>query len=914
MKRIPSFRIVLLSAVLIGMALVFTFSTTSNQVDFSEQVKPLINKKCINCHGGVKKQGGFSLLFREEALARTKSGKRAIIPGDAANSEMIRRLTLDDPEERMPYQHPPLTKEEIKMLTRWIDQGAKWGEHWAYMPVRKQAIPEAGSLFGSSGSKWARTDVDRFIYDKMNAADLSPSPAAAPEILVRRLALDLIGLPAPIRLSNMFLASPDETGYAKLVDSLLAQPSYGERWAGMWMDVARYADTRGYEADQGRTIWKYRDWLIHAFNQDKPYNQFLVEQIAGDLMPGATDEQLIATAFHRNTTANNEGGTDNEEFRVSAVMDRINTTWEGLLGTSFACAQCHSHPYDPFRQEDYYRFMAYFNNSQDEDGWEDYPLLRHFDSSASKSLEAVGDWLRKHESPRDAADHLLFVKTWGNSIEANNAETPVNGAVTVINLNLRKNATTRLASVNLSGMDQLILRCVASGGRGRLSFRVDSANGPLLAEARFKETGKWLIEPYKIKPFEGVHDIYLRYENPDMKSFDVNGVEIDWFHFGRSLPGKNEPGYAAIEKQYWELIRGDYPTTPIMLDYPASMSRRTHVFERGNWLVKGKEVSPGVPATLNPMPKGAVNNRLGLAQWLISTENPLTARTMVNRVWEQLFGKGLVETLEDMGTQGAAPTHRELLDHLSYTFMHDYHWSVKKLVREIVMSATYRQDSKITREMAEKDPENKYYARSPRVRLSAEQLRDQALAISGLLSSKMYGPSVMPYQPEGIWNNPWSGEYWMNATGEDQYRRALYTYLKRTAPYPSLISFDGTARTSCTPRRIRTNTPLQALVTLNDSAFFVMARGLAYEVGQGASNPRLQIAKAYQRALFRMPTPVMLQSLEKLYDVSLEKFRADPSRTCEVIGIQDAHTTPETAAMVIVCNAIMNLDELVTKN
>lgn len=912
MKQIPFFRMFLLSAVLIGAAIVFTFSSTGSQVDFSEQVKPIINKKCINCHGGVKKQGGFSLLFREEALAKTKSGKRGIIPGDAENSEMIRRLTLDDPEERMPYQHPPLTKDEINILTRWIRQGAKWGEHWAYVPVKKQTVP--GDGFKSNGKEWVRNDVDRFIYDKMKEVDLEPTAQASAEIMVRRVALDLIGMPAPGRLSNAYLASSDEKSYERLVDSLLALPAYGERWASMWLDVARYADTRGYEADQGRTIWQYRDWVIRAFNQDKPYNQFLVEQIAGDLMPGATDEQLIATAFHRNTTANNEGGTDNEEFRVAAVMDRINTTWEGVMGTSFACAQCHSHPYDPFRQEDYYRFMAFFNNSQDEDGWEDYPLLRHFDSSATKDLEAVSDWLKKNESAQEAADHLRFIKTWGNSIEANNAETPVNGAVTVINLNLRKNATTKLASVNLSGKDELILKCVAAPGRGKLSFRVDSANGPLLAEARFREAGKWLIEPYKMKPYEGVHNIYLRYENPDLKSFDVNGVEVDWFHFGKSFPGKNEPGYSGIEKKYWDLVRGNYPTTPIMLDYPATMSRTTHVFDRGNWMVKGKQVSAGVPASLNPMPKGSPNNRLGLAQWLVSTDNPLTARTMVNRVWEQIFGKGLVETLEDMGTQGAVPIHRELLDHLSWKFMHDYNWSVKKLVREIVLSATYRQDSKISPKMAEKDPENKYYARSPRVRLSAEQLRDQALAISGLLSEKMYGPSVMPYQPDGIWNNPWSGEYWVNATGEDQYRRALYTYLKRTAPYPSMISFDGTPRTSCTPRRIRTNTPLQALVTLNDSAYFVMARGLASEAKKQATEPGTQIAYAYHQALYRKPTPAMLQSLEKLYAVSLQKFKADSFGTCEVIGVQDHSTTPEMAALVIVCNAIMNLDELVTKN
>lgn len=907
-------RLFLVSAVLIAVALLFVFSTSSNEVDFSSEVKPILNKKCISCHGGVKKQGGFSVLFREEALVKTKSGKFAIVPGDAESSEMIRRLTLDDPEERMPYQHPALSKEEIKLLTRWIDQGAKWSDHWAYIPVKKPSLPAVSSLFGKDGSTWVKNDIDRYIYNKAREEGLNTSAEAPAEILLRRVALDLTGLPASESIRSWFLKQPNEQAYTQLVDSLLADPAYGERWASMWMDVARYADSRGYEADQGRVIWKYRDWVIRAYNNDKPYNHFLVEQIAGDLLPQPTDAELIATGFHRNTTSNNEGGTDNEEFRVSSVLDRVNTTWEGLMGTSFACVQCHSHPYDPFRQEEYYQFMAFFNNSQDEDGWEDYPLLREFDSAQSVRLEGVKQWLQQNESAQDAKDHLLFVKAWGNTIEANTAETPVNGSVTVVNLNLRKNATTKFKRVDLDGKDEVVIRAAASGMQGTITLRLDSLNGPVIGKLTFKEKDKWTIQHFPVRAAGGVHDVMLRFEDPSLRTPDENGISIDWIHFGKSLPGRDLAGYSTFENNYWDLVKADVPTTPILLEYPSGMSRKTHVFERGNWMVKGKEVKPGVPASMNPFPKNAPLNRLGLAQWLTSTQNPLTARTMVNRVWEQLFGRGLVETLEDMGSQGASPTHPELLDYLSWKFMHDYNWSLKKLVREIVLSATYRQDSKFGPEAMEKDPENLYFARSSRIRLSAEQLRDQALMVSGLLSRKMYGPSVMPYQPDGIWANPWSGEYWENSKGEDQYRRAVYTYLKRTAPYPSMISFDATARSSCTPRRIRTNTPLQALVTMNDSAFIMMARNFALNMQKQSGSTEARIAKAYFNALGRDASRPVLQSLITLYDRALQRYKSDATATCAIMGGMTDNTVAENAAMVVVTNAIFNLDEFVTRN
>src|SRR5579859_4648077 len=365
--------------VIIGCWLLLTHDPP---VDFNTQVKPILNKKCIVCHGGVKRQADFSLLFRTDALTKAKSGKLAIIPGDPDHSEMIRRLTLSDPEDRMPYKQAPLSKEEIGVLREWIRQGAHWGDHWAYVPVRPVAPPALkGSFWGlgrAEGNDWVRNDIDYFIYDKLRQVGLRPSTEPDKATLLRRVSLDLTGLPPSASLQRQFFADTSAGAYERAVDTLLGSPHYGERWAGLWLDLARYADTKGYERDDSRSIWRYRDWLIGAFNQDEPYNRFLTEQLAGDLLPDPTDAQLIATAFHRNTMTNDEGGTDNEEFRTAAVLDRVNTTWQALMGTTFACVQCHTHPYDPFVHDEYYQFMAFFNDSRDEDTYADYPLLRFF--------------------------------------------------------------------------------------------------------------------------------------------------------------------------------------------------------------------------------------------------------------------------------------------------------------------------------------------------------------------------------------------------------------------------------------------------------------------------------------------------------------------------------------------------------
>jgi hypothetical protein len=779
-------------------------------------------------------------------------------------------------------------------------------------------VPTPTTFFGliKTKSDWAKNPVDNFIEQKLTEQNLKPSPEADKQTLLRRMSLDIIGMPAPDSIAQKFLTDNSDNAYERLINNLLASPHYGEKWAAMWLDLARYADTKGYEADVGRNIWKYRDWLIHAFNDDKPYDQFLTEQLAGDLMPNATDEQYIATAFHRNTMTNDEGGTDNEEFRTSAVMDRVYTTWNALMGTTFGCVQCHSHPYDPFKHDEYYKFMAFFNDTRDEDTEADYPLLRSYNDTMQQELLQVITWLKQNASQQKAKEAYTFLKTWQPSYNSLVCDSFTNSELSGSWwVSFRDHAVCRLKNVDLDNKNNLIFRYTGMVEGGFWQIHIDSANGDVIATIPLSQTKDWRITETSLKPVEGIHNLYFTYTNSNLKKNTDAGAMLDWLHFAEKFPGKDREGYSTIKKQYWKLLIAKVPTTPVMIDNPADMHRTSYVFERGNWLMKGDKVTPDVPKSLNPFPSNTPRNRLGLAMWLTSKQNPLTARTMVNRVWEQLFGNGLAETIEDLGTQGIPPTHPELLDWLSYNFMNDYHWSLKQLIRTIVMSATYRQSSKLTPELERKDPYNKLYARGARVRLSSEQIRDQALCISGLMSDKMYGPSVYPWQPKGIWSSPWNGAQWLQNSDENQYRRALYTYWKRSAPYPSMITFDGVTREMCMARRIRTNTPLQALTTLNDSAYVDMARHFAYRMKKEAGNDvRQQVKTGFQLATNHPVDDKSLRALVKLYNMAFEQFKTDPDKTCEMLGGMSARTNAETAALAVVANAILNLDEVVTKN
>lgn len=911
-------KIILVISVLVAAIFIIRYFSRSKPVDFTTQVKPIFNKNCITCHGGVRQKGGFSLLFREEALAKTKSGKYAIIPGDPSHSEMIRRVNLTDPEERMPYKHDPLSPKDISILRRWIKEGAPWGDHWAYIPLEQVAVPSSKTLFGliTKKSKWARNPIDNFIEQKLNEEGLKPSPVADKPTLLRRAALDLIGMPAPSHLANKFLGDNSEHAYADLVDSLLSSPHYGEKWAALWMDLSRYADTKGYEADQPRVIWQYRDWVIHAFNKDLPYDEFLKEQLAGDLMPDPTDSQYIATAFHRNSMTNDEGGTDNEEFRTSAVIDRVNTTWDAVMGTTFGCVQCHSHPYDPFRHEDYYKFMAFFNDSRDEDTEADYPLLRHYNDTLQKELKNVVEWIKTNVSPEKAKESYTFLKTWQPSYNSLVADSFINSELNSSWwVSFRNHAQCRLKNVDLNKKDHLIFRYYGVIDGGVWKIHLDQADGEVIATIPLPKTKDWEIVETALKPVEGTHHLYFTYTNPLIKNPTYGGALLDWLKFTQPFPGGDKAGYSEIKKEFWKLLRAKVPTTPVMMDNPSDMHRASYVFERGNWMVKGELVEPDVPKSLNPFPSNAPRNRLGLSMWVTSEKNPLTARTIVNRIWEQVFGTGLAETLEDLGSQGIAPTHADLLNWLSYQFMHEYKWSLKKLLRLIITSATYQQNSAITAELLKKDPYNRYYARGVRVRLTSEQIRDQALCISGILSNKMYGPSVFPWQPKGIWLSPWNGNQWEKSNNEDQYRRALYTYWKRTAPYPSMINFDGVSREVCAARRVRTNTPLQALTTLNDSAYIDMARHFARRMeGVSKTDVKEQIRSGFKWATFHEADERSVQALMHLYMEALGKFKKEEEKACEMMGGINGNSNASTAALTVVANAILNLDEVLTKN
>ena len=872
---------------------------TRHPVDFSTEVKPILNKHCISCHGGVKQSGGFSVLFREEALGKTKSGHPAIIPGDPERSEFIRRLHSKDPKERMPYKNPPLNKEEIDILTRWVKQGAKWGEHWAYVSP-KQPAPGKG--------------IDVYVDEKLKEEHLKPAPEADKLTLLRRVSFDLTGLPPSDKMIAAFVADQSEKAYERVVDSLLASSHYGERWAAAWLDLARFADSKGYERDTKREFWRYRDWVIRAFNNDMPYDRFVTEQLAGDLLPEPTNDQIIATAFHRNTMSNDEGGTEDEEFRTAAIIDRVNTTMEVFQGTTIACVQCHSHPYDPFRFEDYYKLMAFLNNTRDEDTYGEHPRLRLYDSVGLRRVDTVISWIRQHGNTTAENNTKNFLRTLEPKIHAHDCDSYINGELADTKfLGIRHGGSCRLKQTPLNNRNHLLMMYWTGKDGGSIEIRLDSLKGPAIGKQALPQGRRVLDIP--IQPVPGRHHLFFIFRNSSLGPLEsVCGVE--WFALREDLPGKGLPGYKPVETAFLNVVNNNPESVPVMVENPAEMFRPTRTFERGNWMVKGKLVTPDVPASLNHFPANAPRNRLGLAAWLVDKQNPLTARVMVNRFWEQLFGIGIVETQEDFGSQGFLPSHPALLDYLAYRFMYDDRWSMKSLLKEIVMSAAYRRDSHNTPELQQKDPANRFFARGPRFRLTAEEVRDQALVVGGLLSQKLYGPSVMPYQPEGIWQTVWSGEYWKLSEGGDQYRRAVYTYIKRTSPYPSIITFDGSSREVCLQRRIRTNTPLQALVTLNDPAFVEAARSLAGRMkAVGGNDAKACIRSGYKTAMLKDITPGKLDILEKLYNEALGKFRKEPEKAKAFLQAKEnIQENPHLAALTVVANAIMNLDEFLSKS
>lgn len=899
----------------IVIASVSIYHFTREKISYNEEIRPIFNKKCIVCHGGVKKSGGFSLLFREEALAKAKSGKYAIIPYEADKSELIRRLKTHDLEARMPLEAEPLSSDEIGKIERWINEGANWEDHWSYIKPDKTISPPDVS------DKWIANDIDKFIIEKLNQEGLKHSPETDKTSLIRRLSLDLIGLPPTIEETQAFLKDNSPDAYEKQVDRLLKSPHFGERWATMWLDLARYADSKGYEKDLDRSIWQYRDWVIRAFNNDMPFDQFTIHQLAGDLLPksdkisaGEIENRLIATAFHRNTMANDEGGTNDEEFRNMALLDRVSTTWEVWQGTTMACVQCHSHPYDPFRHKEFYQSFAFFNNTQDRDLYNDKPVLKTYSTEKEQELKKILSWLKNVEkNPTPVSSNIPldkqkqdYLKRMGiYRIEAEDFDSASrhielwNNQKTI--MQTTDGAYTVYEDVDLTGISQVTYGYQSGAENLFIEMRLGSSEGELISrvETRCSEEtvndgwSRWknyTTSSGSVKPTKGVHDVYLVYRKG--KNFWTDLIHLDWMDLQSKTPLKNNYPQA-FRDSLDKLMKIESINTPVIMEMMPSRARKTHVFIRGNWMVHGDEVKPSIPSSLPGM-KNYPANRLGFAQWLVSKDNPLTARVMVNRFWEQLFGNGIVESLEDFGTMGAKPSHPELLDWLAVQFMDKQHWSVKKLLKLMVMSATYRQSEIVSKELLEKDPRNLLLARGPRVRLSSEQIRDQALFVSRLLNEEMYGPSVRPPNP--------TDESWRNEPKKNLFRRAVYTYWRRTNPYPSMITFDSPQRNVCTSRRIRTNTPLQALTTLNDTVYYAAAQNIALKMKQVPGNRvEEKLKTGYQYLFQKDPSANKTRLLYQLYQEALLDLRKKQK--------QDA----ELGALTLTANAMMNLDEFLTK-
>ena len=893
-----------ISSLLITLLVLICFSCQEEKIDFNAQVRPILNKNCITCHGGIKQSGGFGFVFREKAMQETTNGNFAIVPGHPEASEMISRITNTDPEMRMPLDREPLTKEEISLLITWIEQGAEWQKHWAYIKPNEPIRPK-------NTSDWVNNDIDLFVLTRLEENKLGPSEEADAHDLVRRLYLDLIGLPPTLSQVEAFTGNQSESNYEDLVDELLASNKFGEHWASMWLDLARFADSKGYEADRYREIWKYRDWVIKAFNSGMPFDQFTIEQLAGDLLPDPSIDQLLATAFHRNTLNNGEGGTYNEEYRIASVLDRVNTTWEVWQATTIGCVQCHSHPYDPIEHKEYYSAFAFFNNTADWDVPTEHPLLKELDEKDLDQLDHISKWITERSTLAEANRWKRFILTGEPKLRPEDFSEAFN--TTHHNRSnqdymiVRNGSQIRIDNIQLASVDRIYFSYNQTKEfKATITIRTNTPDGPVIARRLLTKTTGFQALPIRINTDAELADLFIQFDSKN-KDFTCS---IDGFLLGNKLPGNQDVEYTKFYTQIDKLLNAESKhTTPVMVEKPLSHSRETNVFERGNWMVKGEKVSAGIPNLFNDSGQ-ELNTRLELANWLVSADNPLTGRVIVNRFWASLFGKGLVGTVEDFGALGDKPTHPELLDWLAIRFTGEWEWDVKKLLKTIVLSSTYKQSSYVSEVNKLIDPDNQWYSRSPRVRLTAEQIRDQALAVSGLLSDKMYGPSVMPMQPEGVWSVVYNNQSWTTSEGEDAYRRGLYTYIRRSSPYPSYMSFDASGREFCLSRRITTNTPIQALITLNDPVYVEAARALAGELVGSKDDKKTKVENAYKMVMGKMPHPdktnILLQLLEETqayYEVHIEEAE-QLAKSCN----------SDLASYTVLANALMNMDEFLVKN
>jgi hypothetical protein len=807
----------------------------TRSVDFARDVRPILAASCFSCHGPQKQRGGLRL---DDGAAALKGGDGGPVlkPGDAAGSRLLLAVAGLDPDLKMPPENKtPLNVEQIGVLRAWIEQGAKWtgpagavvaakSTHWAFQPIRRPPLPRVVN------KGWVKNEIDAFVLARLEKEKFAPAPEADRATLLRRLCLDLLGLPPAPEELDAFLTDTRPDAYERLVDRLLASPHYGERWGRHWLDLARYADSDGYEKDNPRPhAWRYRDWVISALNRDLPFDQFTIEQLAGDLLPGATVEQMTATGFHRQTLTNTEGGADQEQFRVEACVDRVNTTAKVFLGITLNCCQCHDHKYDPFAQREYYQFLAFFNS----------------DNEVNVPVSLPG---HEAEDARRQAEY-----------------------------------TTKLAG---------------------LKAAIKSYRGKELATIQRQWETELKLPELRSVPAK-VRDVLL--VEPDKRSAAQQKDLADY--------------YATIDRKLRSLayeltaFQKAAPQLPLAMTLALGPGRKTQVMIRGDFLRPGVAVEPATPAVLGSFPPAAKPTRLDLARWIVSPANPLTARVTVNWVWQKYFGRGLVPTLEDFGTKGDPPSHPELLDWLASDF-HTRNWSLKALHRLIVTSATYRQASKARPELAARDPLNVLLARQARVRLEAEVVRDVALASSGLLVRTVGGPSVRPPQPAGVSELTYGGGLkWAESKGPDRFRRGLYTWFQRTSPYPMLMTFDAPDANLCCVRRDRSNTPLQALTLMNDTAFVECAQELGRRLVQfPAEGPSARVRHGFRLCVGRDPTAVELERLTRLWEELRSLCQANPMEAAKLAGTVPSGANPaDAAAWAALGRALLNLDEVVTR-
>ena len=1116
------------------------------EVDFNREIRPILSNRCLVCHGpdAAERKAGLRLDTEEGARADL-GGYAAIQPGNPAASELFLRVTAKDEADRMPPAKTGhrLTAEQISLLRRWIEEGAGYARHWAYVKPQRPRPPRV------SQRGWARNPIDFFVLARLEERGWSPSPEADRWALARRAALDLTGLPPTLEEAEAFLSNENPSAYERYVDALLHRPAYGERWAGVWLDLARYADSAGYADDPPRTIWGYRDYVVQALNDNMPFDRFTMEQLAGDLLPNPSDSQLTATAFHRNTMTNNEGGTNDEQFRNEAIVDRVNTTMQVWMGTTMACAQCHDHKYDPISQKEYFEFFAFFNNTEDSDKRDERPILslytetqkrqaaqwreeeaklkwqmerpndlvkaeqrdwekrmrqapkwssvRPYKATARhRSLNLRADGLVQAEGKKPAQDayqvHFRIDKAAVQALRLETRPQPENFALSQVRAVFRpdesppmecrfvrielpgKEKILSLAEVEvirggknvaLSGtasqsstayegepgraidgnrngdyrtaestthtaaeddpwweldlgkagpIDEVLLWNRTDGGdsigRRLAGFQLQllSADRAVLWESSLAETPSPSLsllpgEARSLKFLDAVADYaqkgfaaesVIAPKADPKKAWAVGGQTEKPHHLilvlEEALAGKSgeivltlrqesEPAKGTIdaftlsrtdsrhiaerlrlpdEIRQWISIEPDkrtreqaaklashhrtlspmlrpyrerlaqlekqrkalrpYTTVPIFRELASEKKRKTHIQVRGNYRNKAEEVSPGMPSVFPPVAEGMPKNRLALARWLVEEENPLTARVIANRHWEQIFGAGIVPTSEEFGSQGELPSHPELLDWLAVELV-ESGWDLKHLLRLIATSATYRQSAKTTPALLEADPENRFFARGPRIRLSAEMIRDQALFVGGLLSDAQFGPPVRPPQPKmGLSAAFGSLIDWETSQGADKYRRGLYTNWRRSNPYPSMITFDAPNREVCTVRRQRSNTPLQALVTLNDPVYIEAAQGLARRIADRKGSPESKVDWAFRAALIRPPTEAERSRLAALYRDSVREYEKNPAQAREmaVHPLGDPGNGADfvdLAAWTVVGNVLLNLDEIFLK-